>query len=93
MKYLSSFFNLILNLSLILYLTLPAFAQQPPQRSMSQHKYTPKELGYWLVWQDEFNGNQLDTTKWKIRHRKRDYQKNQYTMSFEVSFTPSNFKK
>ncbi|MGC4036771.1 MAG: glycoside hydrolase family 16 protein [Chitinophagaceae bacterium] len=42
-------------------------AQRPAQEPISQKKYNAKKLGYKLVWQDDFNGNQLDTTKWKVR--------------------------
>jgi len=48
-------------------LTSICIAQRPAQGPMSNKKFTPEELGYKLFWQDEFNGNQLDTTKWKVR--------------------------
>ncbi|MFT3750608.1 MAG: glycoside hydrolase family 16 protein [Agriterribacter sp.] len=44
-----------------------AIAQRPPQGPVSDTIYTPQKLGYTLYWQDEFNGNALDTTKWEIR--------------------------
>jgi beta-glucanase (GH16 family) len=43
------------------------FAQRPAQNPLSQTQYTPASLGYELVWQDEFNGNALDPTKWEVR--------------------------
>lgn len=42
-------------------------AQRPAQGPVSDKKYTPEELGYNLFWADEFNGNKLDSTKWKVR--------------------------
>ena len=42
-------------------------AQRPAHGPMSQKKYTPQKLGYKLVWEDQFNGDKLDTSKWKIR--------------------------
>ncbi|HSO87894.1 MAG TPA: glycoside hydrolase family 16 protein [Draconibacterium sp.] len=52
---------------LILLLTGVIHAQRPEQGPVSDKRYNPEELGYNLVWHDEFNGNQLDTTKWKVR--------------------------
>ncbi len=43
------------------------FAQRPAQGPVSDKIYKPEELGYKLVWQDEFEGKALDTTKWKVR--------------------------
>jgi beta-glucanase (GH16 family) len=34
---------------------------------MSPVRQTPEDLGYELVWQDEFNGNALDPQKWDVR--------------------------
>jgi hypothetical protein len=34
---------------------------------MSQTHYTPADLGYELVWEDDFNGDTLDPTKWDVR--------------------------
>jgi len=42
-------------------------AQRPAQGPMSNVRTTPEELGYQLVWQDEFNGEALDPTKWAVR--------------------------
>lgn len=42
-------------------------AQRKAQGPMSDKQYTPEKLGYKLVWEDEFDGNELDTTKWKVR--------------------------
>ncbi|HRQ50924.1 MAG TPA: hypothetical protein PLR74_10340 [Agriterribacter sp.] len=44
-----------------------ATAQRPAQNPMSQKRYTPKKLGYTLVWKDEFKGNKLDPEKWAVR--------------------------
>ena len=43
------------------------FAQRPPQHPMSRTRYTPADLGYELVWRDEFNGKALDPAKWEVR--------------------------
>lgn len=51
----------------ILIISFSCFAQRPAQGPMSDKIYTPRELGYSLTWEDNFNGNQLDTTKWKVR--------------------------
>lgn len=34
---------------------------------MSPAPYSPQELGYELVWQDEFDGGDLDPGKWAVR--------------------------
>lgn len=33
----------------------------------SQKIYSPEKSGYKLVWEDNFNGNSLDTSKWDVR--------------------------
>jgi len=50
-----------------LFLTFIAGAQRPAQGPMSKKRITPEKLGYQLVWEDEFDGNKLDSTKWKVR--------------------------
>lgn len=35
--------------------------------ALTQDVFKPEKNGYELVWQDDFEGNELDTTKWKIR--------------------------
>ncbi len=57
---------------LLLIVTLLIFAnlcpaQRPAQGPMSPKQFTPEELGYKLYWEDNFDGNKLDSTKWKIR--------------------------
>ncbi len=42
-------------------------AQRPAQGPMSDTKYTAESMGYSLLWQDEFDGDVLDGTKWAIR--------------------------
>jgi len=46
---------------------LNAQAQRPAQGPMSPTRHTPEELGYTLVWQDDFNGSALDPKKWAVR--------------------------
>ena len=49
------------------FVTCPCFAQRKAQGPMSQARYTPEGLGYKLFWEDHFNGDKLDTTKWEVR--------------------------
>jgi len=42
-------------------------AQRPEHGPISDKKYLPAELGYKMVWNDEFEGNKLDTNKWQVR--------------------------
>ena len=48
-------------------LTNPCVAQRRPQGPMSQTRYTPEEMGYTLFWEDQFNGDSLNTDKWDVR--------------------------
>lgn len=48
-------------------IVLNARAQRPAQGPMSPTRITPEEMGYELVWQDDFNGSTLDATKWAVR--------------------------
>ena len=52
---------------ILLFLTCIAGAQRPAQGPMSKKRINPEKLGYQLVWEDEFDGNKLDSTKWKVR--------------------------
>jgi len=45
----------------------PCLAQRKPQGPMSPTRYTPESLGYKLVWEDNFDGNKLDSEKWEVR--------------------------
>ena len=42
-------------------------AQRPPQGPVSNKIFNPEKEGYQLVWEDEFNGTALDSSKWKVR--------------------------
>jgi beta-glucanase (GH16 family) len=41
--------------------------QRPAQNPISPTRYTPADLGYKLVWEDQFNGDTLDPQKWEVR--------------------------
>lgn len=57
----------VILLTAALIFGISAMAQRPAQPPMSKKKYTPKKLGYKLVWKDDFKGNKLDTEKWAVR--------------------------
>lgn len=42
-------------------------AQRPAQEPISDKRYTPADLGYELVWEDQFDGDTLDPKKWEVR--------------------------
>jgi hypothetical protein len=42
-------------------------AQRPAQGPISDKHYTAAELGYELVWEDQFDGDSLDSRKWAVR--------------------------
>ena len=48
-------------------ISIVTLAQRPAQGPVSQKQFSPEKSNYRLVWQDEFNGSKLDTTKWKVR--------------------------
>jgi beta-glucanase (GH16 family) len=58
-----------------LALLLVGWACQPAQKgsdapannAMTQEVFVPENNGYKLAWQDDFNGTELDTTKWEYR--------------------------
>lgn len=52
---------------LVVTLAGVCLAQRPPQGPMSEKPVTPEELGYRLVWADEFAGSSLDSSKWRVR--------------------------
>lgn len=39
----------------------------PANNAISQEVFKPEENGYKVVWEDHFEGSELDTTKWKVR--------------------------
>jgi len=41
--------------------------QRPAQNPISQTRYAPVDMGYELVWEDQFNGEALDPNKWEVR--------------------------
>jgi beta-glucanase (GH16 family) len=42
-------------------------AQHPGQEPISNKPCSPAELGYELVWEDQFDGHTLDPRKWEVR--------------------------
>jgi beta-glucanase (GH16 family) len=65
--YRHSIIPLLVWTGLALVLPHEAFAQRPAQNPMSQTRYTPADLGYELVWEDQFDGAALDPGKWEVR--------------------------
>ncbi|MCE4565389.1 glycoside hydrolase family 16 protein [Maribellus sp. CM-23] len=39
----------------------------PANTALSQEVFSPEKEGYTLFWEDQFDGSELDETKWKIR--------------------------
>lgn len=56
-------------LLLLLFLLSACLKQQqdPPINKLSKKYPSPPDTSYHLVWYDDFNGTQLDTTKWNYR--------------------------
>lgn len=59
--------HFILSSLLIILAPIICMAQRPAQGPMSEQRYFPEEMGYELIWQDDFEGDQLDTSKWRVR--------------------------
>lgn len=59
------------NIAFTLFLCLIACSGMAQKKltnnALSQKRVTAKSMGYKLVWEDQFNGNELDTTKWNVR--------------------------
>lgn len=53
--------------AIVFLVVLNCTAQRPAQNPVSNKKYTAKSLGYQLFWEDQFNGNRLDSQKWAVR--------------------------
>ncbi|MBZ0256912.1 glycoside hydrolase family 16 protein [bacterium] len=51
----------------VMLFALPCLAQRPAQGPMSQEKFVPEEQGYELFWEDNFDGDALDASKWAVR--------------------------
>lgn len=51
----------------LVHSVIQTYAQRPAQGPMSTTVFNPLDSGYALVWQDDFLGNELDQTKWKVR--------------------------
>lgn len=59
--------NLLIIISLFILATSSLAQKKFTNNAMSQKRVTPKSMGYKLIWEDQFNGRELDTTKWNIR--------------------------
>jgi len=58
----------LITILVFLLFAAPGFTQKvQSNNAMSQKRVTPRSMGYKLIWEDQFNGHQLDTTKWNIR--------------------------
>lgn len=52
----------------LLFFAVAGMAQKKASNNaMSQKRVSPKSMGYQLIWEDQFDGNKLDTTKWNVR--------------------------
>lgn len=59
--------NLLIVL-LVSVLAVSGFAQKKAlNNAISQKRISPKSMGYKLIWEDQFNGCELDTNKWDVR--------------------------
>ena len=54
-------------LAIAVFYSYVCLGQRPAQGPMSLTHYNPAELGYVLIWEDEFNGPALDNNKWDVR--------------------------
>ncbi len=60
----------ILLLSMILLMACHSASKMtvlPSNNALTQEVFSPKDNGYRLIWEDNFEGTELDTTKWNIR--------------------------
>jgi len=60
--------NLFVILFFFLLVTSGVAKEKRSNNAMVQKRITPKSMGYKLYWEDQFKGNELDTTKWNIRN-------------------------
>jgi len=59
--------NIIAILLLFLFATCSIGQKKMTNNAMSQKKISLDSMGYQLMWEDQFNGHELDMTKWNIR--------------------------
>jgi len=52
---------------ILVFISAVVMAQRPAQGPMSDEEYSPEKLGYHLIWEDNFDGHELDTSKWNVR--------------------------
>ncbi len=58
--------NLLITLLGLLSI-LNCLAQRPAQNPISMDRFVPSSNGYELAWEDQFNGDQLDSGNWSVR--------------------------
>jgi len=59
--------NIFVVLFLFLFATCSIGQKKMTNNAMSQKKISLDSMGYQLIWEDQFNGHELDTTKWNVR--------------------------
>jgi len=59
--------NVFIILFLFLLGTSGIAQKKVTNNALSQKRISPKSMGYQLIWEDQFNGHELNTTKWNIR--------------------------
>jgi len=59
--------NILVALFLFLFASSCIAQKISSNNAMSQKRISPKSMGYRLIWEDQFNGHELDTTKWNVR--------------------------
>jgi len=58
---------------ILVLLIFSACTNKAPLRNsaLSEEHFSPEKMGYHLFWEDNFDGNRLDSTKWKYRESSR----------------------
>lgn len=59
--------TLTIILFLLFSVTSGMAQKKATNNAMSQKRFSPQSMGYKLIWEDQFKGHELDTTKWNVR--------------------------